>query len=239
MTSYHNPNQVAGVFLSSEVHSPFTVELCALDNLGLLFSKRDLAEVELEKKRFALLSNVENSFLYDEKQVTEGERFNPLSSHSLEFLRTLHKSHTVQKPTNKPLPLLFFLNARLFHGPKILDSSNNIVISMKNTNCFQDQKLYFANHTISSLPLETRIVFEISALYNNSFLKKLGICATSLFDYAGIMRTGNRVQAIHSGHLLLQARRMGEHWPPPRRTPARECPTTLHHSQIPKYFPLY
>lgn len=186
------------MFLSSEVHSPFTLELCSLDNLGLLFSKRDLSEVELEKKRFAVLSKVENSFLYDERQVTEGERFNPMNSHSLEFLRTLHKSNAVQKPTNKPLPLLFFLNARLFHGTKILDSSNNIVISMKNTNTYQEQRLFFSNYMISALPLETRIVFEISALYNNSFLKKFGICATSLFDYAGLMRTGNRVLASHN-----------------------------------------
>ncbi len=192
LNSYYTPTQLEDVFLSSEVRNPIVIKLQRICEVASLFIRDDFIKDTLEKKRFAALQTVKNKQLLDDRQLAEGAGYNPLKSNSSEFLRALLKEYDIPK-TTKPLPLLLFINARLFHGKAMLDFSSNIVMPVKNDLEFDDHELIFRNYTIDRLPLEARVAFEVSALYNNSYLKKLASVSYSLFDSNGILRTGKRV----------------------------------------------
>ena len=84
--------------------------------------------------------------------------------------------------SSRPVPLILFMNFRLYHGGVLLDSSANLVVPFKNDNEFAETFVSFKKFTVDKLPLESQVAFEVSALYNNSFLKKLGIITFSIFD---------------------------------------------------------
>lgn len=114
---------------------------------------------------------------------------------SSELLKSMLAKHNVQK-IGQVLPIVLFITGRLYHGRELLDSSNSAVCNLKDTISLDQTEFYFPNWTIDSLPLEVRITLEISAIYNNSYLKKLSFVSFNVFDGFGVLRTGPRVTSF-------------------------------------------
>jgi hypothetical protein len=109
-----------------------------------------------------------------------------------EFLKALYKKLRVDPNKKISVPILLFVNCRLIHGLRLISTSNSIFLPItNNTHGYQD--LYFPGIRIEDIPLETRIQFEISILYNSGHLNRLGVVSTSLYDGNGFLRTGHRV----------------------------------------------
>lgn len=192
---YFHPFEVGDVATSDEVRMPVRIRIYKLENIQAMFKKIDFTQDTYEKKRFALLSEIKNKLILDDRPITDEPNFNPLHSNSQDFLKTLFKKFDAPR-SDRSLPLLFFINGRLFHGTKLLDSSDTILVPMKNNFEFKNESLMFRNYTIDRLPLEARVSIEVSVLYGNSNLKKLGTVNFTMFDSQGYLRTGTRRMAL-------------------------------------------
>ena len=201
MTSYYNPTQLKNVFLSNEIRNPLMIKFLKITEIISLFDKDDFVKDTLEKKRFAPLFPVKNKDILDDRPPSEGQNFKASKSNSTDFLKSIMKDYDLVK-TSRPIPLLFFINVRLFHGMILLDTSQNILLPVKNE-IEMEHDFIFKNFTVEQLPLESRIVFEISALYNNSYLKKLALSSVALFDCNGFLRQGRRVNVSQSRNWLF------------------------------------
>jgi len=201
LRTYDTVVNIPNVFTSNEVRQPYCIRLLKIENMIVTIKKEDLIKDTYEKKRFGPLQAIDSKIMFDDRPPTEGQGFNSMNSNTPDFIKSLFKENQVVR-SNRPLPLVFFVNARLFHGPLLLDSSTNILVPMRNSNELFDNLMIFKTYSIDKIPLEARIIFEISSLYNNSYLKKLGTCCCSVFDCAGLLRTGTRVDSDYSRDWL-------------------------------------
>ena len=138
------------------------------------------------------MQTVKTKAIVDERLLTEEDKLNPGLANSSDLIKIMLNKFNIQK-TGQLLPLVLFLNGRLYHGTDLLDSTNSVVSSMKDIINLDQSEFYFPNWTIDALPLEARVVIVISAVYNNSYLKKLCFVSFSVFDSFGVLRTGPRV----------------------------------------------
>lgn len=124
--------------------------------------------------------------------TADDDKINPAEANSAQLLRHLLKKYNVPK-LNSSLPLILFINARLYHGDTLIDSSQSSLMYVKDSIELKNLEFSFKHHTIDWMPLESRVTIEISSLYNTTYLHKLGIVSFSIFDGFGVMNTGTRV----------------------------------------------
>ena len=134
-----------------------------------------------------------------------------LRSNSVDFLRLMLKEAD-QVKVQAPLPLVLFMNARLYHGHELIDTTTNIVLPIRDDIDLGGQEIYFSSYSIGWMPLEARVTFELSVIYSDSYIQKMAIASYSVFDSFGILRTGYRVQSVKKEITPLEIPDQPDSW---------------------------
>ena len=191
---YIEPNECQHMIKSSQVKAPFCVRFNEMTFLSYCFTKKDLQQLPENQKRFFPLQKMKSKLILPMSFTddnTESEKLD-FNMNYFKFMKALYSHKNMTRGKDQNLPILLFINCRLIHGLELVATANSIFLPLTdNTHSYTN--LYFNNLRIADLPLETRIQFEISLVYNTGHLNRLAVVSTSLFDSHGILRTGKRV----------------------------------------------
>ena len=193
---------------SSSIIAPFYIHFKEITYLSHLFTTADLRFTPMKQKRLSsivpipasqvlpkdsgtigLLSNKNTHRSKEEEEYLQGWGY---QQNYTQFMNAMYQKKDLKKGKYQSVPMLLFVVCRLVHGIEIISTAKKILMPLTD-NTHAHRPVYFPGVRICDVPLEARLQFEMSLVYNTGHLNRLGVVATSLFDYAGILRTGPRV----------------------------------------------